>query len=314
MIRSMTGYGEAEVETPVGRLRAEIRTVNHRYFSANLRLARVAERYEPQIRDLLRTRMPRGHVNFALRIDTAATGTAAAPDADVGVAGIAGVADSAIALQLDEPRAREYLRVLTELKEKLDLPGVVDLAMLARYSDLIAPAEDAAAPELEYALVQAVTEKATAAAVVMREQEGLRLAADLEARIAALAASLERIRELAPARLIAERDRMRRVIADLLEGISVDEDRIAREIAYLAERWDVSEELVRMSSHIELFRESVNGPAAEPIGKRLSFLVQEMNRETNTIGSKANDSAMEHEVVAMKDEIERLREQIENVE
>lgn len=126
--------------------------------------------------------------------------------------------------------------------------------------------------------------------------------------------SLARIAELAPARLIAERDRMRRVVAELLEGISLDEDRIAREIAYMAERWDVSEELVRMRSHIELFRESVAAPAPDPIGKRLGFLVQEMNRETNTIGSKANDSSMEHEVIAIKDEIERLREQIENVE
>ncbi len=298
MIRSMTGYGEAERDTPVGRLRAEVRTVNHRYFSANLRLARVVERYEPQVREWLRAYMPRGHVNFSLRIETQT-----ALDAGDGPV-----------LRLDEARARQYHRALTELKDKLGLAGEVDLAMLARYNDLIGPADDEGGPELDVELIREVTEAAAAAAVAMREQEGQRLAADLDARIAAIEVALSKIAELAPARLIAERDRMRRVVAELLEGISLDEDRIAREIAYMAERWDVSEELVRMRSHIELFRESLAAPAKDPIGKRLSFLVQEMNRETNTIGSKANDSAMEHEVIAIKDEIERLREQIENVE
>jgi uncharacterized protein (TIGR00255 family) len=298
MIRSMTGYGEAEQDTPVGRLRAEIRTVNHRYFSANLRLARAVERYEPQVREWLRGFMPRGHVNFSLRIEQPS-----AVDAGDGPT-----------LQLDEARARQYLRALNELKTRLELPGDVDIAMLARYSDLIVPMDQETGPELDIEAVRVVVENAARNTVVMREQEGLRLAADLEARIVSMERALARIAELAPARLIAERDRMRRVVAELLEGVSLDEDRIAREIAYMAERWDVSEELVRMRSHIELFRESVLAPAADPIGKRLSFLVQEMNRETNTIGSKANDAGMEHEVIAIKDEIERLREQIENVE
>jgi uncharacterized protein (TIGR00255 family) len=298
MIRSMTGYGEAEQETPVGRLRAEIRTVNHRYFSANLRLARAVERFEPQVREWLRAFMPRGHVNFALRIELPqATDEGDGPT-----------------LQLDEARARQYLQALLELKHKLGLSGDVDISMIARYNDIIVPADDAGAPELDMDLVKSVVQRAAEATVKMREQEGQRLAADLEARVVAIEGSLDRIAKLAPARLIAERDRMRRVVAELLEGISLDEDRIAREIAYMAERWDVSEELVRMRSHIELFRESLAAPANEPIGKRLSFLVQEMNRETNTIGSKANDSGMEHEVIAIKDEIERLREQIENVE
>jgi uncharacterized protein (TIGR00255 family) len=148
----------------------------------------------------------------------------------------------------------------------------------------------------------------------MRDQEGARLAADLEGRLAAIEAALLRIEVRAPQRLVIERDRIRRVVAELLEGIPLDEDRIAREVAFLAERWDVSEELVRLRSHLELFRSTMRSEAEEPVGKRLSFLSQEMNREANTIGSKANDAAVEHEVIAIKDEIERLREQIENVE
>src|SRR3954471_18303400 len=131
MIRSMTGYGEAEQDTPVGRLRVEIRTVNHRYFSANLRLARAVERYEPQVREWLRSFMPRGHVNCAIRVEQQNDGA----DGD------------GPTLQFDEARARQYLRALTEMKEKLGLRGDVDVAMLARYNDLIVPTDDAAAPE-----------------------------------------------------------------------------------------------------------------------------------------------------------------------
>jgi uncharacterized protein (TIGR00255 family) len=127
-------------------------------------------------------------------------------------------------------------------------------------------------------------------------------------------AAMTDIAERAPARMVQERDRIRRVVGELMEDMQVDEDRVAREIAFLAERWDVSEELVRLRAHIDVFRETLASPADEPAGKRLGFLVQEMNRETNTIGSKANDAPIEHRVVAIKEEIERLREQVENIE
>lgn len=296
MIRSMTGFGEAEVETPAGRLRAEARTVNHRYFSLNLRTGRTVERFEPQIRDWLRALLPRGHVNFSLRLER--------PDA----------VEDEVALRVDEVRARQYLRLLRSLQDELGLPGEVDLALLSRYTDLIVDDTDAEQQVPDVAAVQRVTEAAARAVIAMREDEGLRLRDDLEERLSSIETTLVRIAELAPARLVTERDRMKRVVAELLEGVPLDEDRIAREIAYIAERWDISEELVRLRSHIELFRETLADESAEPVGKRLSFLTQEMNRETNTIGSKANDAAVEHQVIAIKDEIERLREQIENVE
>ena len=119
---------------------------------------------------------------------------------------------------------------------------------------------------------------------------------------------------LAPARLLRERDRLRAAVVVLTEGQAVDEDRLAREIAYLAEKWDINEELVRFRSHVELFHEALRRPHGEPVGKRLGFIVQEMNREANTIGSKANDKDIGQEAVAMKEEIEKLREQLENVE
>jgi uncharacterized protein (TIGR00255 family) len=148
----------------------------------------------------------------------------------------------------------------------------------------------------------------------MREDEGRRLHADLEGRVAAIEEALGTIEELAPARLAAERDRLREAVAELAGAVAVDEERLAQEIAYLAERWDINEELVRFRSHNELFRELLAADAAEPVGKRLGFLVQEMHREANTIGSKANHAAIAHRVVAIKEEVERLREQVENVE
>jgi uncharacterized protein (TIGR00255 family) len=297
MIRSMTGYGEAERETAAGRLRAEARTVNHRYFSLNLRLGRGLDRFEPQIRDALRSLLPRGHVNFSLRLEAGAAGAGIVPD-----------------LTVDEARLQRYVELLRALKRKLDLPGEVDLPLLSQFVDLVVDEEDADAVLPDVEEVRAVTEAAARMAVEMRLEEGRHLATDLEARLVAIEAAMARIRELSPQRLVAERDRMRRVVAELLEGVPLDEERVAREIAYIAERWDVSEELVRLRSHIELFRASIADGRGEPVGKRLSFLTQEMNRETNTIGSKANDAAIEHQVIAIKDEIERLREQVENVE
>jgi uncharacterized protein (TIGR00255 family) len=295
MIRSMTGFGEAAVDTPAGRLRAEIRTVNHRYFSTNLRLSRGLERFEPQVREWLRPLLPRGHVHFALSLEHD------------------GVPADAGGLVVDEDRARQYAAALRKLKDALQLGGDVDLAMLTRYGDLLIWEEN---PDrnVHADAVRLVTEEAARATALMREEEGRRLGVDLENRLGSIEAALAEIEVRSPARLLVERDRMRRVVAELLDGLSLDEERIAREIALIAERWDISEEVVRLRSHIELFRETLSSDGTEPIGKRLGFLVQEMNREANTIGSKANDAPIEHGVISIKEEIERLREQVENVE
>lgn len=295
MIRSMTGFGEAERETAAGRLRCEVKTVNHRYFSANVRMSTPLERFEPQIREWLRALMPRGHVNCSVRLN-------------------GGTEGDAPALTLDEARARQYLDLLRELKERFSLPGEVDIALLSRFGELIRAAEPSDLDAIDAEDIRIVTEAAARAAVMMREVEGRKLAEDLHNRLNAIVAAMAAIAERAPERLVAERDRMRRVVADLAGTVGVDQDRITREVAHMAERLDISEELVRMRSHIDLFRSILTQDSDEPVGKRLGFLTQEMHRETNTIGSKANDSQIEHHVIAIKDEIERLREQIENIE
>lgn len=296
MIRSMTGYGAAERETAAGRLRVEIKTVNHDNFRASIRLPSALEANEVQIREWLRGELPRGQINYSLRLET--------PDGD---------ATDRVALSIDEARVEDYLRAFAELRERFGIPGTVDLATIGRYNDIFIRGVEEP-PEIAEEDLRAVTLEAAAATVVMREEEGRRLAVDLEERLAAIESSLEVIAERAPARLVAERDRLRAAVAELAGEVATDEDRLAREIAYLAERWDIGEEMVRLRSHIEFFREMIRTEGGEPVGKRLRFISQEMLREANTIGSKANDVGIQHQVVAIKNEIERLREQVENVE
>ena len=138
--------------------------------------------------------------------------------------------------------------------------------------------------------------------------------ADLRERLDSMAEQIERIADRAPARLISERDRLRKAIKELADSDDIDEDRLAKEMAYLAEKWDINEEVVRFRSHLELFAETLDAPSAEPVGKRLGFVLQEMHREANTIGSKANNAEIAQASVVMKEEIERLREQLENIE
>jgi uncharacterized protein (TIGR00255 family) len=160
----------------------------------------------------------------------------------------------------------------------------------------------------------ALVRQAIAALTAMRESEGARLGAVLAERIAVVEQALERIAARAPDRIVAERERMRAGVMELMGSATIDEQRLAQEIAMLADRLDVAEEIDRFRSHIAAFRETLQRGDAEPIGKRLAFLLQEMVREANTTGSKARDVAMTHDVVAVKEELERIAEQVENIE
>jgi uncharacterized protein (TIGR00255 family) len=211
-------------------------------------------------------------------------------------------------------RAREYHAALQGLKQELDLAGEPDLAMISRFGDVFRAPEVDRTAGVEEATLREIADEAGAACRAMREAEGIRLAEDLSGRLQAIVIQLELMESRAPERLTEHRDRLRESVRELTEAVDVDEDRLAREVAFLAERWDINEEIVRFRSHIDLFREALDADGSEPVGKRLGFLVQEMHREANTVGSKANDTDISQASVAIKEEIERLREQIENVE
>ena len=295
MIRSMTGFGEAELDSPAGRLRVEVKTVNHRYFNANIKTPSGLDRLEGPITEALKRYVQRGHVSVYLSL--------ARRD---------GARDTGIRPDLE--KARAYLVALEALRHEMNVSGAVNLEMLSRFPDLFRGPETDAAIEVDPAMVTELVGTAASATRALREAEGERLAADLSARLDAIDGELAAVAARAPARLLELRDRLREQVRELAAQVDVDEDRLAREIAYLAERWDVNEEIVRFRSHVELFREALAADASEPVGKRLGFLSQEMQREANTIASKANDSAMARSAVALKEEIERIREQVENVE
>ncbi len=293
MIRSMTGFGEAEHPVEDGLLRVQIKTVNHRFLNTSVRTPPGFDRVEHEIQHWLRVHLSRGHVSVSISFDRAEEASDDLP-------------------RIDLARAGRYAGLLREMRDSLQLHGDVDVASLLRFGDIFQAPEARERPAVDPEAVREVVDRAARSVVSHREAEGERLRADMAQRLAAMTAQLDTVEERAPERLRQERDRLRAQVAELAGSEEVDEDRLAREVAYLAEKWDINEEIVRFRSHIELFTEAF--AADEPVGKRLSFVVQEMHREANTIGSKANDARISHAAVSLKEEIERLREQVENVE
>ena len=287
----MTGFGSAEGKVHDGRLRIEIRTVNHRYYNPQFRLPFELAGAETQIREHLRQRLDRGHVAVSAR-------WVEPPQIEGG-------------MTVDLARAREVVAALKTLKKKLRLKGEPDLAFVARHPDVLTLQGDGQSA-VTWTELEPIVEQAARDVLTMREREGQALAADLSGRLDALDGHARTVDARAPTRLAAELDRLKRAVAELAAGVPVDPQRLAVEIALLADRVDISEELVRLRTHLSACREALASDGR--VGKQLGFLAQELLREVNTIGSKANDAAIRQTVIAMKGELERFREQLENLE
>jgi uncharacterized protein (TIGR00255 family) len=208
-------------------------------------------------------------------------------------------------------KARAVVARLRELQQALDLPGEVDLTMVARQPDVFGASQEEA-PVLEWIAIGPVVAGAVAACQGMREREGAALAVELRHRLAEMETAAGVIASRAPERIIRERDRLRAAVATLMDGKAPDEVRLAQEIAFLADRLDITEELVRFQHHLAACRDVLAGSG--PAGKQLGFLAQELGREVNTMGSKANDSIITQQVILLKGELEKLREQLENLQ
>jgi uncharacterized protein (TIGR00255 family) len=287
----MTGFGTADGEVAGGRLRFEIRSVNHRHLSVQLKVPGELADAESALRERLRVHFERGHVTVSGRW------LEPPPQQDV--------------VEVDTERARALVAALRGLGKELGVAGKLDLAAVARLPDVIRVARGETAPETSGVL--AVLDRAAEACVATREKEGAALCADLARRLATLATLAKRVAEAAPARLVRERDRLAASVKELSGGVAIDPDRLAKEIALLADRLDITEELVRFETHLAAMREALVGREAA-VGRRLGFLLQETGREVNTMGSKANDAAIAEAVIVMKTELEKLREQVENLE
>jgi uncharacterized protein (TIGR00255 family) len=299
----MTGFGSAEDRVSGGggegrkegrgRLRIEIRTVNHRYFNPQLKLPLELAGLEIEIRERLRQLLERGHVSVTARwVDGPPT--------------VRGVT-------VDLARAKQVLAAAQQLKKKLKLKGTVDLAFVARHPDVLTSTNgDAGGEPVLWSDVQPIVERAVRDVVAMRKQEGAALAVELHGRLDSLEAAARVIEEQAPARLKAEHERLKQAVRELTASATVDEQRLALEIALLADKVDITEELVRFRAHIAAARAALS--ADQAVGKQLGFLAQELLRETNTMGSKANDARITQTVIAMKGDLEKFREQLENLE
>jgi uncharacterized protein (TIGR00255 family) len=287
----MTGFGAAEGAVAGGRLRVEIRTVNHRYFNLAPKLPGDLSGLEGELRERLRREFDRGHVAVQAR-------WTAYPERVGGFA-------------VDLDRARLVTSRLRELQSALGLGGDVTLELVARQPDVLSTTSDAAV-EVSWAEVEAVVAEAAAECRAMRAREGEALAEELRYRLDLLAAAGDAVARRAPDRLVRERDRLRGAVAELLDGRPADEGRLAQEIAFQADRLDITEELVRFRAHLAAVRDAL--AAERPAGKQLGFLAQELGREVNTMGSKANDAEIAQQVIAMKGELEKFREQLENIE
>lgn len=293
MTRSMTGYGRSQRQLDGWDITVEIKSVNHRYFEFSCRAPRSCGYMEDKLKGLAQSRISRGKVDLYLQL--ANTGTRC---------------ESQVKVNLE--LAKSYVAALQALSDATGLPNDLDLAALSRYPDILMPER----VELdEDALWQAVSQVANEALdrfVQMRETEGARLREDILQRLDTVERLTETVQAQSPQTVEAYRARLYQKLGTLLADRNIDDARVLTEAAIFADRVAVDEETVRLKSHLAQFRSILTQP--DPVGRKLDFLTQELNREANTIGSKAQDAEIAAVVIALKSELEKIREQIQNVE
>jgi uncharacterized protein (TIGR00255 family) len=292
-MRSLTGFGVGDIALAEGRVVAEIRSVNQRFLDVRARLPRELVDLTLFAEQIARDRLRRGRVELVIRTEGAAL----------------------VPCALDKDRARAAFRDLAELRDEIAPNAELPLSLLAAVPELFVPP---AGPDLQNvrAAVKTAVLRAVDAMEAMCRREGEALRNDLRGRCEGLARLMERVAERAQSVRETMRRRLRERLDRLLAGteVQLDDGRLEAEVALLADRSDITEELTRLASHIDQFETSLDDADIEPVGRRLDFLLQEMVREANTIGAKAQDAEVSQHVVAIKVELERLREQVQNVE
>jgi uncharacterized protein (TIGR00255 family) len=293
-MKSMTGYGRGDCSKDGFKVTVELSSVNRKQTEISINLPRQMELLEAQVRDVINRHVARGRLIVRVSLH-------------------AGVGKGSARMHLNVPLAKAYARELNRLSKQLNLPGPVTLDQLARAPGVFQTDEDLAVEEDFWPAVEKALTNALKQMVKMREREGAHLAQDLKQRVEVMRKAAAQIAKHAPT--VAERYRQQlieRIKAAGLEAPGGEDERLLKEVVYFADRSDIAEELTRLQSHFQQFEDGRK--AKEPVGRMLDFLAQEMNREVNTIGSKANDSLISREVVTLKTELERFREQAQNVE
>jgi uncharacterized protein (TIGR00255 family) len=293
-MKSMTGYGRGESVQDGFKITVELSSVNRRQGEISLYLPRELEALESRIRDEVNRRIARGRLTGKVSLQT-------------------GNGSWQGKVKLNAALARAYARELSRLAKDLKLSDRITLEVLVRAPGVLQADESVSDAEAFWPAVEKALKKALDGLVRMREREGTHLAKDLQQRIAVLRKSVERVQKQAPEVLKRYEQHLRERIQNAgLETPGLDDERLLKEVVYFADRSDISEELTRLQSHFQQFDDCLK--TKEPVGRTLDFLAQEMNREVNTIGSKANDSLISREIVNLKAELEKFREQVQNVE
>jgi len=278
------------------RLAAEVRSVNHRFSEISARLPRALSAYEAEARKIIQERTNRGKISLV--VTWGGEGEESREPAGT--------------LSIDERTADRYFELLQTVKRKYKLSGDVDLGTFASLPSVFVWEGEGRDPEFYLGLLRQVVSAATDDLIRMKETEGAALRRDLEARVEGVRGRVSKIRERAPQKVRETAEKLRERIRLLLNGDELPEERIAQEVALLADRLDSTEECVRLEAHCDHFRKFLEEESTP--GRKLNFLLQEMNREINTIGSKSSDVSIVEQVVEVKEELERIREQVQNIE
>jgi uncharacterized protein (TIGR00255 family) len=289
----MTGYGRGEAAREGFKFTVELNSINRKLSDISINLARELVELEPRIRDEINAHLSRGRVTVVVAFHR----SGAKAEEQVG---------------LDVALAKAYYRAIQKLQRGMKLNDSITLDAILRAPGVIKPAEAGLDAERVWPTVEAALRKAITGLVRMREKEGKFLANDLAQRLGILEEGLELVRKSAPGIVSRYREQLHKRVKDAGLDVPLDDERLVKEVVFFADRCDISEEITRLSSHLNQFRDCLK--STEPVGRTLDFLAQEMGREINTIGSKANAAEISQQVVRMKAELEKIREQIQNIE
>jgi len=292
MLKSMTGFGRGEGDTTLGKMVVESRSVNHRYSDINIKLPKRLSLFENRLKEIIRAQVSRGRIDVTLRLDN--------------------LREEKVQLTVDLELAEQYYQVLHDLRERLQLKDEITLSLLAGAKDLITTKEELGDIEPYWHEILPVLRQALKNMDDMKRIEGESLTRDLQQRLKHITEELQMVKQQFPLRLKAFFTRLQDRLRSLLEGMESDPLRFQQEVAFLAERSDITEEMVRAESHLVQFGSFLEGN--EPVGRKMDFLLQEIHREVNTISAKANDAEISQRVVEIKSELEKIREQVQNVE
>ncbi|MCR4937714.1 MAG: YicC family protein [Lachnospiraceae bacterium] len=294
MARSMTGFGRAETEKDGRRISVEIRAVNHRYLDLNIRLPRTLAPFEGKLRSLLKEYMERGKTDVYVSFED--------------------LSEKGVNVTYNKALAGKYLSYMKEMSKDFSLEEDIRVSTLARFPDVLVASQDEEDEDMLWSMLEETARLASANFVECREKEGANLKADLDAKLDDMLEKVEVIEKRSPEILKAYEERLRAKIEELLKDSSAlaDEGRIITEVGIYADKICTDEEVVRLKSHIRAVKAELD--KKEAVGRKLDFLAQEMNREANTTLSKANDLELSNTAIGLKNDIEKIREQIQNIE